>query len=95
MSLCRGWCADRTLQDKNFSTRKKETDQVSLQAIHKLGCFLLTVLSQGVEPRRGVTEQASQAVKAGEMMGLSGWVVNDRFNVEVMLPLVQKQAPGT
>ena len=45
-----------------------------------LGCFGLTVLRQGVEPKRGVTEQASQAVKAGEMMGLSGWVVNDSFN---------------
>lgn len=40
-----------------------------MQALHKLGCFLLTVLSQAKkqEPRRGVTEQASQAVKAGEM----------------------------
>lgn len=36
-------------------------------------------LSQGVEPRSGVTEQASQAVRAGEMMGLTGRVANDRF----------------
>lgn len=28
-----------------------------------------------MEPKSGVTEQASQAVQAGEMMGLSGWVV--------------------
>ncbi len=52
-------------------------------------------LEARVEPKCGVTEQASQAVKAGEMMGLSGWVANDSFNEECMLPLVQKQAPGT
>jgi len=48
-----------------------------------------------VEPKSDVTERASQAVKAGEMMGLSGWVAKDSFNVDFMLPLVQKQALGT
>ena len=31
-----------------------------------------------MEPRCGVTEQASQAVRAGEMKGVSGWVVDAR-----------------
>ncbi len=82
---------------KIASHKKRNTSNLMhlLQAIHMLGCFVLTVLRQGVEPKSGVTEQASQAVKAGEMMGLSGWVANDSCNVEFMLPLVQKPAPGT
>ena len=53
-----------------------------------------------LEPRSGAKEwcdrASKQVAKAGEMMGLSGWVAtSDSFNVDLMLPLVQKQAPGT